>query len=120
MHRPSSAVTLCMNSSSPVTVVMTIFCCMALHGVVVSDVEAEKQAIAHLQAVEGFNAANLKHANTQEKVVLPAKEDIVAEKGQQALRQGIEGFNPSALKRTETQEKNKLPTKEEIEQEKKA
>lgn len=45
-----------------------------MHGI--SDVEAEKKAQAHLQAVEGFNAAQLKHANTQEKIVLPAKEGV--------------------------------------------
>lgn len=45
-----------------------------LHGVVLPDVAAEKQAKAHLEAVEGFNAANLKHTDTQEKIVLPAKE----------------------------------------------
>ena len=48
--------------------------CTALHGVVVSDVAAEKQAQAHLQAVEGFKASSLKHADTKEKIVLPAKE----------------------------------------------
>lgn len=50
--------------------------CTALHGVVVSDVAAEKHAQAHLQAVEGFNASSLKHADTKEKVVLPAKEGV--------------------------------------------
>lgn len=45
-----------------------------MHGI--SDVEAEKAAQAHLQAVEGFNTAQLKHANTQEKIVLPAKEGV--------------------------------------------
>lgn len=47
-----------------------------MHSVVVSDVEAEKQAKAHLEAVEGFNSANLKHASTQEKIILPAKEGL--------------------------------------------
>lgn len=42
----------------------------------ISDVEAEKKAQAHLQAVEGFNTAQLKHANTQEKIVLPAQEGV--------------------------------------------
>lgn len=52
---------------------------MALqHVVLLSDVEAEKKEKAHLQAVEGFNAANLKHANTKEKIVLPAKEGVFA------------------------------------------
>lgn len=53
----------------------TMVHCMALH-VVVSDVAAEKQAQAHLQAVEGFNTASLKHADTKEKIVLPAKEGV--------------------------------------------
>lgn len=53
----------------------TVVHCMALH-VVVSDVAAEKQAQAHLQAVEGFNTSNLKHTDTKEKIVLPAKEGV--------------------------------------------
>lgn len=48
--------------------------CMALHDVVVSDVAAEKQSQALFSAVEGFDASSLKHTDTKEKVVLPAKE----------------------------------------------
>lgn len=47
---------------------------LALHDVVVSDVAAEKQSQALFNAVEGFDASSLKHTDTKEKVVLPAKE----------------------------------------------
>jgi len=70
--------------------------------------------------LEGFTPDKLKKTDTEEKTVLPSKEDIEKEKGQQALFQGIEGFNSANLKKTETQEKNPLPTKEVIEQEKNA
>lgn len=70
--------------------------------------------------LEGFTPDKLKKTDTEEKTILPSKEDIEKEKGQQALFQGIEGFNQSNLKKTETQEKNPLPTKEIIEQEKNA
>jgi len=61
---------------------------------------------------------NLKHADTQEKVVLPSKEEIDLERGQQQLRNSIESFEACNLKHAQTQEKNPLPTKEVIEQEK--
>jgi len=63
----------------------------------------------------------LKPAETEEKVVLPSKEEIQQERTHQELVKGIESFNPDAsLKHAETQEKNPLPTKEIIEQEKAA
>jgi len=67
------------------------------------------------------NEHKLKPAETEEKVVLPSKEEIEQEKTHQELVKGIESFNPDAsLKHAETQEKNPLPTKEIIEQEKAA
>merc|ERR1712212_1132993 len=56
--------------------------------------------------LEGFTPDKLKSSTTEDKTVLPTKEDIAAEKGQQALRAGIEGFDAAALKKTETCEKN--------------
>jgi len=38
------------------------------------DVAAEKTQQAILKGVEGFNQNNLKHTETQEKIVLPDKE----------------------------------------------
>lgn len=67
-----------------------------------------------------FNAEKLKATETQEKVVLPSKEDIEAEKGHNQMVEGIQNFDPAQLKHTETQEKVVLPTKEVIEQEKSA
>jgi hypothetical protein len=62
----------------------------------------------------------LKHADTQEKLVLPSKEEINAEKGQKELLKSIETFDKNEnLNPTEVHEKNPLPTKEVIEQEKK-
>jgi hypothetical protein len=61
----------------------------------------------------------LKHTDTQEKLVLPSKEEINAEKGQKELLKSIETFDKNEnLNPTEVHEKNPLPTKEVIEQEK--
>lgn len=38
------------------------------------DVAAEKTQQALLKGVEGFDATNLKHTETQEKIVLPNKQ----------------------------------------------
>lgn len=42
-----------------------------------ADVVAEKQQQAHLKAVEEFNTGALRHANTQEKSVLPDKKGLI-------------------------------------------
>uniref|UniRef100_A0A1W7R9F0 Thymosin beta-4 n=1 Tax=Hadrurus spadix TaxID=141984 RepID=A0A1W7R9F0_9SCOR len=65
-----------------------------------------------------FDPSKMKHAQTNEKISLPSKEEIEQEKGQKKLLQGIEDFDPTKLKHTQTQEKNPLPTKEVIDQEK--
>uniref|UniRef100_A0A0K8RJY2 Putative ciboulot n=1 Tax=Ixodes ricinus TaxID=34613 RepID=A0A0K8RJY2_IXORI len=64
------------------------------------------------QELFSFKASNLKHAETQEKVTLPSKEDIESEKEHKQMIEGIETFDPSKLKHAETLEKNPLPTKE--------
>ncbi|XP_075736695.1 thymosin beta cib isoform X3 [Rhipicephalus microplus] len=72
------------------------------------------------QELASFNASSLKHTETQEKVLLPSKEDIESEKEHKQMIEGIETFDPSKLKHAETSVKNPLPTKEVIEQEKAA
>jgi len=65
-----------------------------------------------------FSQDKLKATQTQEKVVLPTKEDVAREKTHQGLIQGVESFDQAQLKHADTQEKNPLPTKENIEAEK--
>ncbi|XP_013782758.1 thymosin beta-like [Limulus polyphemus] len=73
-----------------------------------------------IEGVENFNRSALKQTNTEEKSVLPTKEEIILEKGQQELLKNIQSYNPSNLRPTETVEKNPLPTKDVIELEKSA
>ena len=77
-----------------------------------ADVAAEKTLQGLIKGVEGFDATNLRHTDTVEKVVLPDKEVIESEKTQQAILKGVEGFDPKNLKHAETKESNSLPTKE--------
>lgn len=81
--------------------------------------QRKKTQQAILKGVEDFDTANLKHTETQEKMVLPDNEVIQSEKVQQKMMEGIETFDPKNLKHAETQEKNTLPTKEVIDMEKK-
>ncbi|PAV85242.1 hypothetical protein WR25_00999 [Diploscapter pachys] len=68
------------------------------------------------QAVMG--RVELKKVETQEKQILPTKEDIQTEKQHKELTDKIEEFNTSDLKHAETQEKQILPTQEDISREK--
>jgi len=56
----------------------------------------------------------LRSVQTEEKVVLPSKEEIESEKSQQRLRKSIESFDEKTLKATETLEKQVLPTADDI------
>lgn len=56
----------------------------------------------------------MRHAETQEKVALPAKEDIQTEKTHQSIFQGVTGFDKSQMRHAETEEKVALPAKEGI------
>ncbi|KAF0311058.1 Thymosin beta [Amphibalanus amphitrite] len=67
--------------------------------------------------LEGFTPDKLKHTETQEKVVLPTKEDVEQEKQHNALLEGVEKFDAERLKKTETQEKNRLPSPDDVQQE---
>ena len=78
-----------------------------------------KPAAAIADELVNFSQEKLKATQTQEKVVLPSKEDIEAEKGHNEMVDSIQKFDSKSLKHTETQEKNVLPTAEVIEQEKK-
>ncbi|CAG0895581.1 unnamed protein product [Darwinula stevensoni] len=64
-----------------------------------------------------FESSQLKHAETQEKVVLPTQEDITQEKTHDAVLKGVEEFDRHQLKHQVPQEKNPLPDKDVIEQE---
>lgn len=75
---------------------------------------------ATIKAVEGFDQAALKKAETNEKNPLPDKEAIQAEKEHEQFKSGIEGFDKGKLRESMTVEKNTLPTKETIDQEKAA
>ncbi|KPL97739.1 hypothetical protein NH340_JMT05402 [Sarcoptes scabiei] len=85
-----------------------------------SPTKEELPKIAECLKSELVGEHKLKHAETQEKVVLPSKVEIEQEKGQQELLKSIEEFQPEQLHHTSTEIKNPLPTKEEIEAEKKA
>jgi len=61
---------------------------------------------------------HLKHADTEEKIVLPSEAEIKQEKEHQELLKGIETFACENLNHADTQEKNPLPTKETIDLEK--
>jgi len=62
----------------------------------------------------------LRHTLTEEKVVLPSKDQIESERCQQKLFASIESFETkAALKSTETLEKNVLPTAADIAADKK-
>lgn len=61
---------------------------------------------------------SLKHAQTEEKIVLPSAEQIKNEKQQQQVIQNIESFRKEQLKPAQTEEKNTLPSLTQIEQEK--
>merc|ERR1719361_3373434 len=82
--------------------------------------KTEMATRATIKAVEGFDAAALKKAETVEKNSLPDQEAIKAEKEHEQFKSGIEGFDKDKLKDVQTMEKNTLPTKETIEQEKTA
>merc|ERR1711994_281199 len=75
---------------------------------------------ATIKAVEGFDQAALKKAETNEKNPLPDQEAIQAEKEHEQFKSGIEGFDKGKLRESMTVEKNTLPTKETIDQEKAA
>ncbi|KAK8775286.1 hypothetical protein V5799_031379 [Amblyomma americanum] len=64
------------------------------------------------QELASFNAASLKHTETQEKVTLPSKEDVQQEKIHNSLLEGVEQFEKTSMKHAQTQEKVCLPKKE--------
>ncbi|KAG0424881.1 hypothetical protein HPB47_027915 [Ixodes persulcatus] len=70
------------------------------------------------QELFSFKASNLKHAETQEKVTLPSKEDVQQEKMHNSLLEGVEQFEKTSMKHVQTQENVCLPKKEDIESEK--
>ncbi|XP_075736693.1 thymosin beta cib isoform X2 [Rhipicephalus microplus] len=70
------------------------------------------------QELASFNASSLKHTETQEKVLLPSKEDVQQEKIHNSLLEGVEQFEKTSMKHAHTQEKVCLPKKEDIESEK--
>ncbi|KAH8025737.1 hypothetical protein HPB51_011068 [Rhipicephalus microplus] len=67
------------------------------------------------QELASFNASSLKHTETQEKVLLPSKEDVQQEKIHNSLLEGVEQFEKTSMKHAHTQEKVCLPKKEGIE-----
>lgn len=83
-----------------------------------SPTKDELPRIADSLASEIAAEHKLKHADTQEKIILPSAEDVQQEKGHQEFLKGIESFDDTKLKHAETQEKNPLPTQEEIAKEK--
>jgi ribosomal protein L14E/L6E/L27E len=75
---------------------------------------------ALIEGVENFQSSELKHVEaTQEKIVLPSKEDIESEKQHINLVTSLESFDKKQLKPTVTQEKIVLPDVDGIETEKK-
>lgn len=80
--------------------------------------ELPKVPVEIKDELANFTPDKLRNCVTQEKIVLPSKEDVATEKTHQGLIQGVEGFDQAQLKHAETQEKNVLPTKENIEAEK--
>ncbi|KAG8182154.1 hypothetical protein JTE90_014563 [Oedothorax gibbosus] len=65
-----------------------------------------------------FDSSKMKHAETNEKNVLPSKDDVQQEKRHNSILNSVEGFERSQLNPTETQEKMVLPNADVIEQEK--
>ena len=51
-----------------------------------------------LQSVCGFDKSNLKHAETQEKNVLPNAADVVKDKRESSVILGVEEFDKTELK----------------------
>ncbi|XP_064481410.1 thymosin beta-like isoform X2 [Ornithodoros turicata] len=70
------------------------------------------------QELTNFKQVTLKHTETQEKVVLPSKEDVQQEKIHNTLLHGVEHFEKQNLNHAETQEKVCLPNQQDIESEK--
>ena len=56
----------------------------------------------------------LSHVETEEKIVLPTKEQLESERKEKSLLSEIESFSPAGLQHADTLEKNPLPTKEEL------
>jgi len=56
----------------------------------------------------------LRKTETEEKIVLPTKEEIESERKEKSLLSEIESFSPTVLQKADTREKNPLPTKEEL------
>ncbi|CAI4223696.1 unnamed protein product [Auanema sp. JU1783] len=68
------------------------------------------------EAVTG--KVELRKVETQEKNVLPTKEDVVQERQHVEMMNGIENFSANQLNKTETQEKVVLPSSDDIKAEK--
>jgi len=84
-----------------------------------SPTKEELPKLANPLKTELIGEHHLKHADTQEKVVLPSAEEIESEKSQQKLFKSIEEFEKTErLSKTETNEKNVLPTLDQIQAEK--
>ncbi|KAK7496474.1 hypothetical protein BaRGS_00012396 [Batillaria attramentaria] len=84
-----------------------------------SEIEHEKTEVELRERIGSFSKETLKHAETEEKNVLPTEEDIGKEKTEAAICKGIEEFKKGDLKHTQVKEKNPLPPAEAIEAEKK-
>merc|ERR1712212_786646 len=68
--------------------------------------------------LEGFTPDKLKSSTTEDKTVLPTKEDIETERTHQGIFQGIEGYDKSSMQHAETKEKVSLPGQQDIAAEK--
>lgn len=53
-----------------------------------------------LQSVCGFDKSSLKHAETQEKIVLPDAADVAKDKRESSVISGVEEFDKAELKPT--------------------
>ena len=67
---------------------------------------------AIIEEVNQFDSKNLKHADVNEKVILPTKEVIEQEKKHLDLVNGLENFDKNKLRPATTQEKIVLPDRE--------
>jgi hypothetical protein len=72
-----------------------------------------------IDELQNFEPAALKHAEVQDKSVLPTKEDIDTERRVKGVLEGVESFNKTQLRQVSTDEKQVIPDKETIELERK-